>query len=268
MTAWGKQTGMSLDRAPAIADPAAPPLNPAEPGPALPVTGGPAATDGSGIVPYMVPMFAYVGLGGLESYLPSVHGQPSPLWYPLAYAAKLVIVAMLAWHYRATWIDFRPWPGRSTLVLAVLVGLIVWGLWIGLDGRYPALPFLGTRAGFDLEALNPGRRWAFIVVRLLGLVVLVPLIEELFWRSFLIRWLIDPDFQKVAIGKVTPMAAAVTSGMFALVHPEWLPALLTGALWAWLLWQTRSLAACVVSHAMANLALGAYVIATGDWKYW
>ena len=64
------------------------------------------------------------------------------------------------------------------------------------------------------------------------------------------------------------MAAAVTSVMFALVHPEWLPALLTGALWAWLLWQTRSLAACVVSHATANLALGVYVIATGDWKYW
>ena len=99
-------------------------------------------------------------------------------------------------------------------------------------------------------------------MRMLGLVVLVPLIEELFWRSFLIRWLIDPDFQKVPIGRVTPMAAAVTSVAFALVHPEWLPALLTGALWAWLLWQTRSLTACVVSHATANLALGIYVIAT------
>ena len=60
----------------------------------------------------------------------------------------------------------------------------------------------------------------------------------------------------------------VTSVAFALVHPEWLPAVLTGALWAWLLWQTRSLTACLVSHATANLALGIYVIATGDWKYW
>ena len=63
------------------------------------------------------------------------------------------------------------------------------------------------------------------------------------------------------------MAAAVTSVVFALVHPEWLPALLTGALWAWLLWRTRSLSACMVSHATANLALGIYVIVTGDWKY-
>ncbi len=259
---------MSLDRQTEITDRVATPPNPAESVLAPLPSGGSAASNGSDIFPYAVPMFAYVGLGGLESYLPSVHGQPSAVWYPLAYGAKLVIVAILAWHYRATWIDFRPWPKTSTLALAVLIGLVVWGLWIGLDGRYPALPFLGTRAGFDIEVLNPGRRWAFIVVRMLGLVFLVPLIEELFWRSFLIRWLIDPDFQKIPIGKVTPMAAAVTSVMFALVHPEWLPALLTGAVWAWLLWQTRSLAACAVSHITANLALGAYVIVTGDWKYW
>ena len=105
----------------------------------------------------------------------------------------------------------------------------------------PRCRFWARGSDSTSNALEPGPRWAFIVVRMLGLVVLVPLIEELFWRSFLIRWLIDPDFQKVPIGRVTPMAAAVTSVVFALVHPEWLPALLTGALWAWLLWQTRSL---------------------------
>ena len=67
---------------------------------------------------------------------------------------------------------------------------------------------------------------------------------------------------------MTAPAAAITSVMFALAHPEWLPALFTGFVWAWLLWQTRSLAACAVSHATANLALGLYVVATGDWKYW
>jgi CAAX prenyl protease-like protein len=213
-------------------------------------------------------MFAYVALGGLESYLPSSDGHPSPFWYPLAYAARVVVVAVLAWRYRATWRDFRPWPTTATLILAVLIGLLVWGMWIGLDGLYPPLPFLGKRVGFDAGVLAPVPRWAFVVVRMLGLVVVVPLIEELFWRSFLIRWLIDPDFDKVHLGRITPLAAVVTSVLFALVHPEWLPALVTGALWAWLLWRTRSLAACLLSHATANLALGLYVIATRDWKYW
>jgi CAAX prenyl protease-like protein len=106
------------------------------------------------------------------------------------------------------------------------------------------------------------------LVRLLGLVIVVPVIEELFWRSFLLRWLIDPDFGRVPIGRVTPVAAVLSSLFFALVHPEWLPALLTGLLWAALLWKTTSLSASALSHATANLALGLYVIATADWKYW
>ena len=128
--------------------------------------------------------------------------------------------------------------------------------------------FLGSRSAFDPMALGPAARWAFISVRLLGLVLVLPVVEELFWRSFLLRWLIDNDFTRVPIGKVTPMAAAVTSVLFGLAHPEWLPALLTGALWAWLLWQTKSLSACLISHMTANLALGVYVIVTHDWKFW
>ena len=108
--------------------------------------------------------------GGLEGYLPAEGGQPSPVWYPLAYAVRLVLVAALCWWYRATWSDFRPWPKAPALILAVLVGLVVWGLWIGLDGHYPALPFLGKRGGFDVETLAPRWRPAFIAVRMLGLV--------------------------------------------------------------------------------------------------
>jgi CAAX prenyl protease-like protein len=230
---------------------------------------GTAAAASSDILPYALPIFIYVGLSALESYLPQLDGHPSPLWYPLAYAGKVVVTALVAWHYRYTWKDFLPVPSFRSVCLAVLAGLFVWLLWIGLDGLYPLLRFLGgARVAFDPMLMNPIARWAFIGVRLLGLVVLVPLIEELFWRSFLLRWLIDPEYSKVPVGRVTPMAAGVTSVLFALVHPEWLPALLTGLLWAGLLWRTRSLGACFISHLTANLALGVYVIGSGDWKYW
>ena len=142
-------------------------------------------------------------------------------------------------------------------------------LWVAAGGLVSRvrLPGKADRAS-TRQPCQTGWKWPFIAVRLFGLVLLVPLIEELFWRSFLIRWLINPDFHKVPIGRVTPIAAAVSSAVFALSHPEWLPALLTGLLWAWLLWQTKSLSACVISHAVANLALGLHVLATGDWKYW
>ena len=105
---------------------------------------------------------------------------------------------------------------------------------------------------------------------MLGLVLVVPLFEELFWRSFVVRWIVDPDdFRKVAIGRVTPMAGAITAALFAVEHPaEWLPALLTGALWAWLLHWSKSVSACFISHAVANLGLGIYVLTKGQWKFW
>ena len=214
------------------------------------------------MLPYVVPMFAFLVFTNLEGYL------PGPDWYPLAYAIKVLAVAILAWYYRSAWSDLRPLPPIRCLVLATMIGLIVFVLWVRLEGWYPELSFLGKRTGFDPGSLASGWKWPFILVRFFGLVVLVPLIEELFWRSFLIRWLINPDFLKVAIGRVTPLAAAITSAVFAFSHPEWLPALLTGLLWAWLLWQTKSVSACVLSHAVANLALGLHVITSGDWKFW
>ena len=210
-------------------------------------------------------MFAYVALGGLESYLPQVDRQPSPSLVSDRLCREIVVVAALAWWYRYDLEGSAALPEHSGVSpWPTLTGLLVTGLWVGLDGLYPSLPFMMANAPRSTRTGCRRRRdGRFIVVRMLGLVVLVPLIEELFWRSFLIRWLIDQDFPRVPIGAVTPLAAVVTSVLFALAHPEWLPALLTGLLWAWLLRQTKSLGACVVSHAVANLALGVYVIASG-----
>ena len=232
---------------------------------------GPGGDPFRAIVPYVVPMFGYLTLTTLEGYLPTAAGgAPSPLWYPAAYALKVAVVAGLMVAYRSTWRDLAPWPGVRNLALSMALGLAVTVVWVGLDGYYPKFGISGSRAEFNPNVLSRGARWAFVAVRLLGLVVLVPVFEELFWRSFLIRWLVadSDDFTRVPIGRVTPLAAAITSVLFALVHPEWLPALLTGLAWAWLVWHTRSLTACVVSHATANLALGLYVLATGAWKFW
>ena len=104
---------------------------------------------------------------------------------------------------------------------------------------------------------------------LLGPALLVPLIEEtLFWRSFLIRWLIDPDFLKVPIGRVTPLAAGITSAVFAGSHPEWLPGAPYGTAVG-----VAALADEVALRVRAEPrgrepVPGIYVVATGDWKYW
>jgi len=225
-------------------------------------------TQTADLLPYVVPMFIYVTLAGAEGYLPQLGSKPSPTWYGAAYAARVAIVAALAFRYRETWKDLRPWPRLPGIALAIATGLLVTFLWIKLDSFYPRFGFMGKRTSFDPSGMDALPRVLFYVIRMTGLVLLVPLIEELFWRSFLIRWLIDPDFRRVPIGRVTWMSGGVTSVLFAAAHPEWLPALITGALWAWLLHQTKSLGACFISHVVANLALGIYVIHFGAWDFW
>lgn len=216
-------------------------------------------------VPYVLPMGLFLVLTSLEGTISAGHVAAT---YPWLYAVKLTVVAGVAWVCRSTWRDLRPWPGVGPALAAVVLGLMVTAAWVGLEGRYPKLTFLGTRSAFDPSALGNGGKWAFVAVRLFGLVLVVPLVEELFWRSFVWRWLIDSDLRRVPIGEPRIVSVVVTSALFGLAHPEWLPAMLTGLAWAGLLVATRSVSACLISHGVANLALGAYVLATGEWKFW
>jgi hypothetical protein len=209
----------------------------------------------------------FLSLTSIESSLPGSSEDRVSSWYPWFYSAKIAATSLVAWWCRATWTDYQPWPGARAIVASVLVGVGVIVAWVGLDGLYPTFGLQGKRTGFNPWSLPPAGRFAFLTVRLFGLVALVPLIEELFWRSFLLRYVINPDFRAVPIGRVTPLAAVVTAIGFALAHPEWLPALLTGLAWAVWLGQTRSLATCLISHVTANMALGAYVLATGSWRF-
>ncbi len=212
-------------------------------------------------LPYVAPMATFLILTSCESYLSS---------YPLAYAIKMVVVTAVLIACRSTWRDLKPFPRPVDLAIAVALGLLIFFAWVGLDGYYPVSKFMGgERAEFNPNTLEPPVRIGFLALRFYGLVLLVPVFEELFWRSFGIRYVIDPEFTKVPVGKVTPMAAAVTSVVFALAHPaEWLPAILTGLAWAWLVHKSKSITACVISHAVTNLALGIYVMTTGHWKFW
>ncbi len=235
---------------------------------------GPATTASLGRwpwLPYVAPMAAFVVLTSLEGRLPATApGASTIAFYPWVYAIKLGVVVLAIWWSRSTWRDLRPWPGLGTSAVSVAIGLAVAMIWVGADGYYPVWGSIGSRAAYDPNVLTPGSRVAFLAVRFFGLVLVVPLFEELFWRSFVVRWIIDPDrFEAVPIGRITLAAAAITAGLFALEHPaEWLPALGTGFAWAWLLRWSRSVSACFISHAVANLGLGVYVMATGDWKFW
>ena len=217
---------------------------------------------------YVAPMAVFLLLSAFEGILPKDGGTIRASSYAAFYSVKITIVTVVLWLCRSNWSDLRPRPSTAWISASVLLGAVVIAFWIGLDGRYPALPQQSTRAGFDPRALPLSWRAPFIAIRLYGLVLVVPLMEELFWRSFLIRWIARPDFRGIPIGRVTPIGVIVTSALFAVAHPEWLPALLTGLLWAGLLWKSRSVTACWISHLTANLLLGIYILTQSAWRFW
>ena len=97
---------------------------------------------------------------------------------------------------------------------------------------------------------------------------MVPVMEELFWRSFLMRWIDNPDFEQVAPESVSPKAMLMSSLVFMLAHTQWLGALLAGLLFAWVYRYTRSLWAAVLCHAVTNGVLGLWVVVNGAWQFW
>lgn len=188
--------------------------------------------------------------------------------YAAIYCVKILAVILAMYISRKAWRDLKPLPKLPIVLLSVLLGAFVTVFWIGLDGLYPPLPeSLGKRAAFDPTTLESPTKWLFLIFRTLGLVAIVPIIEELFMRDFILRFVTDPDWQKISPWAFNATAAVVSLALFVSGHPEWFPALLCGTLWLWLLRKTHSLSALVISHAVANLGLGVYSFATGDWRF-
>ncbi|MGA2619100.1 MAG: CAAX prenyl protease-related protein [Thermoguttaceae bacterium] len=199
--------------------------------------------------------------------------------YPLLYTLKIgLTLAAMALVLPA----YRGFAFRVSL-RAVAVGVLGLVVWVGLarlalDRR--ALGGLGLgwlSALGDRPALDPLRQFAgapgclagFLAVRFLGLVLIVPIIEEFFLRGFLMRLVMAPDWWQVPFGRVNRAALAVSLLFPALTHPaEMLPAVAWFALVTWLMVRTRNLWDCVAAHATTNLLLGIYVLATGNWSLW
>jgi CAAX prenyl protease-like protein len=146
---------------------------------------------------------------------------------------------------------------------------LVFVLWIAPQ---QFLAFPPRRSGFDPEVFagQPALYWGTVIFRFLRLVVVVPLVEEIFWRGFLLRYLINEKFTEVPIGAFSWLSFGVVTAAFGFTHSreDWIAALVTGALYNLVAYRTRSLAACVVAHALTNLLLGAWIMATRQWGFW
>jgi len=213
--------------------------------------------------PYVVPFVVFLLFLGIQQYLPI---RPT-IDYPL----RVVILAIVLWVFSRDVIDLR----CSNWIASILLGVAVFIIWIGPDLLFPHYRehwlFENSLLGKINHQISPEVLSSPVALgsRIIRATVLVPILEELFWRAWLMRWIISPRFEQIKLGTCTPVAFWVTAALFASEHGAyWDVGLIAGIAYNWWMIRTKSLGDCILSHAVTNGCLCWYVVATHHWEYW
>lgn len=226
-------------------------------------------------LPRVLPFLVFLGLTVLQGKL----FPGSQYWL---YIAKTAIGAALLWITRP-WVPEARWTFSPS---AIAAGVGVAALWIGLEGLYPSLESLANHARAFLhlapqktkptELWNPFAffgndspvAWLTVVVRIAGSSLVVPVLEETFYRSFLYRTIVRADFLEEPLGRYHPAAFWICALIFGFGHREWLPGILCAILLQLLILRNRRLGDAILAHGIANLLLGLYVVSRNAWIFW
>ena len=187
----------------------------------------------SEVLPFIAPFFLFVVFLTAQGFFPEQH-------YALYPVITVAEAGIIAWYWRAL-PSLRP----GAPIISACIGVVGVVLWIGLDPYlvHYGQPLIG-RNPFALYP--PAVAWVLFGFRVAGIAVCVPIMEELFWRGFLMRWLIKEDFTSVPLGTYQPFSFWVTTACFASVHgSEWPLGLIVGVLYgAWFIRTKRLATSC------------------------
>jgi hypothetical protein len=210
-----------------------------------------------------LPFGLYIAVLALEGLLPGWAPSFDVRWlYPVKAGLVALALAVLWRHYS----ELKTRLPLKYVALSLVVGVVVLVLWVNLDAGWMLMGEVGK--GYNPTDANGQIDWRMVVFRIAGAALVVPVMEELFWRSFLQRWAQQPDFMTLNPAQIGLKALFIASALFAVEHLQWFAGLVAGLAYGWLYIRTRNLWASVIAHAVTNGALGAYVVATGRWSFW
>ena len=204
--------------------------------------------------------------------LTSCQGSLGPESHFWVYLAKCVIGAWMIW---VTWplVSEMRW---AISFEALIAGTLVFILWVALDVLYPK--FSQPNDSWDLQKQFGSLSvmvWFFAGVRLVGSTLLVPMLEEVFYRSFLYRYILAPNWMFTAYNSFAVKPFLITSIVFGFTHQQWLAGIVCGMIYQLLVIRTNRIADAITAHAVTNLLLGAWVITQGfgfadkpQWHFW
>ena len=220
------------------------------------------------MVPYVLPFALYILLTQIPMEFPD--------FYPELYSGCVIIMGLVLVFLLYRKGLFRIHYNITAGIIFGILGVILWIFICHLNLEKHIFTYLpewlqpSPRAAFNpFEAISSSSgQWGFIAMRITGIAIIVPLAEELFWRGFLLRWIIASQWMDVEIGKFTLKSFLWVTFLFTLAHPEWIAAAVYCSLMNFLIYWKRDLWNCMVAHSTTNLLLSIYVIFTSTWELW
>ncbi|HYP04814.1 MAG TPA: CAAX prenyl protease-related protein [Bryobacteraceae bacterium] len=215
-------------------------------------------------IPYVLPFAVFLTLLSASSYLHDWLGS----W---EYPVRVTILTIVLLVFSRDVIDLRV----RRLAATVIVGVAVFAIWVAPDLLIPGYRhhwlFENAITGKLSSSIPEGLRdnLFVLVFRTIRAAILVPIIEELFWRAWLLRWLISPKFEQVPLGAYTASSMWISALLFASEHgPYWEVGLIAGLIYNFWMVRTKSLGDCILAHAVTNATLSLFVVFSGRWEYW
>ncbi|MGA9176696.1 MAG: CAAX prenyl protease-related protein [Desulfobacterales bacterium] len=178
------------------------------------------------------------------------------------YPIKTVLVASSLIYF---WNVYKQEIRFSFSGLPVISGILVFCIWVFFEGMYPQI---GHSEFNPYNHASGYGVYLIIIFRLIGATLVVPLMEELFWRSFALRFAIKSDFKSVPLGQFSWFSFIFISILFGLEHERWLVGIIAGMVYSGTLYRSKNLFDPILSHTTTNLLLGVYVLSTHQWSFW
>jgi CAAX prenyl protease-like protein len=218
------------------------------------------------MLPRVVPFAIYILFLALSDVLAPIVTQlgMSPKWL---YVLRIIAVIAALLYFLRNFIELNKCPPLQDFLYAAVSGLIVFVVWI-----FPYPTWLV--AGADAVGVNPMQgltdieSMLWLSTRIMGAALVVPIMEELFWRSYIMRRYDSQNFLSVNPETLSGFAYVGSACLFALEHNLWLAGLFAGLVYGELYKTYKNLWIPIFAHAVTNGVLGIWVVFTGNWQYW
>ena len=214
------------------------------------------------VLAYAGPFFCYLVFLAFRSWI-NIGENHDIRWM---YGLQIAMVSLLLIGFRGYYTELRSsLPKWRVWALSVACGIFVFAFWIRLDQPWMKL---GDSPGYSPLRADGTPYLLLAGARLLGATLVVPVMEELFWRSFVMRWMVNQDFRSVNPRRVTLLPLLAVSVVFGLEHELWFAGMLAGLAYGYLYIRTGSIWAPICAHAVTNGVLGVWVLTYSRWEFW